>query len=93
MKFVHQALRLIKKHSELDYSKESGTELEKHFRSGKDDLFYWIAWYFIDRSGLIEHGSNVGRSWLTKEGETFLQYLDNHPMKQVIDPFDQIVKL
>jgi len=88
LRFVHKALELIKKRLESDWCKESQAEIDQHFcseESEKDNLFRWIAWYFIDRAGLIEHGSNIRNSWLTEKGKTFLQYLDAHALTQILE--------
>ena len=84
LQFVHQALRLIKQRKESGWNDDSNTAIETHFRSEKDELFYWMAWYFLDRSKLIEHGTGVGGSWLTEKGEDFLQYLDTHSISEIL---------
>ena len=83
LEFVHKALQLIKKRRDSNFNEETNAELDKHFRSAEDDLFHQIAWYFLDRGRLIEHGGNVCGSWLTDKGKEFLAYLDAHSPTEI----------
>ena len=92
MGFVHKALQLLKDEWRLirqnEYKSNAQTErltrtTRQHFRDETDDLFYWMAWYFIDRAGLLEHGGCIGGSWLSKKGESFLEYLNAHTLKEI----------
>lgn len=84
LEFVHKALQLINQRAEADFDAASHTKINEHFRFKNDNLFYWMAWYFLDRSDLIEHGIGVAASWLTEKGKAFLQYLDSHPLDQAL---------
>lgn len=84
LEFVKEALVRIKKRSDLDDWGWEGDDVRKHFRNGDDDLFFWMAWYFIDRSGLIEHGSSVSCSWLTDKGESFLEFLKEYSVEKIL---------
>jgi hypothetical protein len=40
---------------------------------------YWVefALKMIDRANLMEHGSNINYSWVTGEGDLFLEFVEN----------------
>lgn len=52
---------------------------------GGSDATCYAVLYFIDRSGLIEHGGSVGGSWLTEKGTHYLKLMHRHEY----DDFDQ----
>jgi hypothetical protein len=45
---------------------------------GGSDATYYAVLYFIDRSGLIEHGGSVGGSWLSEKGKHYLPLMHRH---------------
>lgn len=84
--FVVEALRLLALRWEADSPDEARLAVRRHFRDDPegemDDLFYMLAWYFIDRAGLIEHGGGVGGSWPTEKGKAFLAFMVSPEGKQ-----------
>jgi len=71
--FLIAALKAIRKRCEPGWDR---AEFEDVFRGNGDTgdtLFFWMALYFLDRSGLIEHGTSIRYSWLTDEGRDFLE--------------------
>lgn len=51
-----------------------GELCEKHF-SGSKDIGYLVLSY-LDCTGIIEHGSSIRGSWLTRKGEELLDLLN-----------------
>jgi hypothetical protein len=45
---------------------------------------YWFVLYWLDSQGFTEHGSSASGSWLTKEGEELLAYLQQHTFPEVL---------
>jgi hypothetical protein len=76
IKFVVKALSLIKARAESHYARPESDALNRHFHhyTTDNDLFTYMAWYFIDRAGLIEHGTVILGSWLTDKGKEFLEF-------------------
>lgn len=53
---------------------------EKELHVNRDDDIQWgllqFMLYQLDSCGILEHGSSIGGSWLTKEGEMYLTVLN-----------------
>lgn len=52
-------------------------------RIGGGDGVYYAVLYWLDGSGMIEHGGSVGGSWLTAKGKHYLSLLRVHCMDDV----------
>lgn len=100
LEFVRIALDLLKRRSTTTGDSTSAgdanwrtvsEDIESHFSRGQDgdSPLYWIAWYFIDRAGLIEHGGSVPGSWLTPLGWAYLDYLNEHGTDHDAWPHDE----
>jgi hypothetical protein len=60
------------KKTQPDYYDQPKQKLTKADHEG----LYWLAWYWLDATGLIEHGGVVCNGWLTPKGEEMLAALE-----------------
>lgn len=57
------------------FSREIGSR-DWSFIDGENEILA----HWLDSKGLLEHGSSIGGSWLSKEGEQVLKSLKEHPL-------------
>lgn len=62
----------------VSYLKKYLDELENHTNQLEDDTTYFLMAYLCDKSGLTDHGSSVGSSWLTDLGKEWLIKLKDY---------------
>jgi hypothetical protein len=55
-------------------------------RIGGGDGTYYAVWYWLDGSGLIEHGGSVSGSWLTEKGTHYLSLMRLHEHDELDGP-------
>ena len=72
-------IRKEKYEDKISYE-ESIKRYESDLNIDMDDNNHYGLWqfmmYVLDNAGILEHGSGIGGSWLTKEGKMYLYLLD-----------------
>jgi len=63
-------------------SGRSNGKMAQEVLGGHDGVWYFVL-YAIDRTGLIEHGTSIGGSWLTTKGKHYLPLMQAHPWDSI----------
>lgn len=55
---------------------EYETQPKRLLTKAAHDGLHWLAWYWLDATGLTEHGGNASNGWLTYKGNDLLAALE-----------------
>lgn len=86
-----QVLRAI--HEVLKQSKHNHTIADRggFYSNCYEDGYKQFMWHALNDAGLLEHGSGVGGSWLTDEGEYLLKLLEEKGVTEVSEMMEEYI--